>query len=201
MGNKVALQIVGVLLIIVGVLLLPGAAVMVMILPDMFSSTVRMVSNPTMTDPVQITREMEKIKSRPILATVVTNLNLNKTWAQKFKADDLPTDAIVSLISRQLELRQSRNTRFFSITVFSEDKNEAALIANEITRVYLILSRGADGKAQAEIIEGAQPGLRPVRRQHIRGVALALVVAIAFVSLGGYLIVLSKKPDPVPPRS
>jgi capsular polysaccharide biosynthesis protein len=189
--KTVALQIVGVALIILGILLVPSAAVVVMIMPETFASTARIV--PGATDPVLVAREIEKIKSPPLLTTVITNLDLNKKWGQKMSIDELPIDLTVSMVLHQLEVRQESEARIIWVTVSSEDKNEAAVIANDIAKVYMNLSRGADGKAQAHIIESAQPSLRPVRKHQKRGVAATLAMAILFVGVGLYLIRLSRK--------
>src|SRR6185503_6912576 len=120
------------------------------ILPESFSSTVRMkVEKDTPDvqgigernfgggfDPYWVQTEFETIQSKSILNQVITNLNLNKTWAQKMKMDDIPLDLAYLMLKRQIDVSQSRNTSLIQIRVISEDKVEAANIANEIARVY-----------------------------------------------------------------
>ena len=120
------------------------------ILPESFSSTVRMkVEKDTPDvqgigernygggfDPYWVQTEFETIQSKSILNQVITNLNLNKTWAQKMKMEDIPLDLAYLMLKRQIDVSQSRNTSLIQIRVISEDKNEAANIANEIARVY-----------------------------------------------------------------
>ena len=69
------------------------------ILPETFSSTVRIavekdapdIANfggdrlPTVFDPYWIQTQFEKIRSKLILHQVITNLNLKRKWAEKFK--------------------------------------------------------------------------------------------------------------------
>lgn len=121
------------------------------ILPESFSSTVRMKvekdsgdvasfgdrygNNPGF-DPYWVQTEFETIQSKSILNQVVTNMSLNRKWAEKLKVDDIPLEVAYSMLKRLIDVRQSRNTSLIEIRVISEDKNEAANIANEIAKVY-----------------------------------------------------------------
>jgi capsular exopolysaccharide synthesis family protein len=122
------------------------------ILPEYYASTVRISvdkDNPDVPgilpeargaqayDPYFLQTEFEKIQSTMVLNRVITNLGLNKTWATKFKAEgDLSTEVCYGLLKRNLDVHQSRNTSLIEIKALSEDKNEAANIANEIAKVY-----------------------------------------------------------------
>jgi len=126
-------------------------AVVTYILPETFCSTVRIAIEKDVSDvaglgyeprqtgwdPYWIQTEFEKIQSKTILYQVITNLNLNRRWAEKFKEEnELRTDVTYGLLKRMIDVRQSRNTSLIEIRVFSEDKYEAAEIANEIAKVY-----------------------------------------------------------------
>ena len=88
-------------------------------------------------DPYWLQTEFEKIQSKPILNTVIKNLNLGREWARKFKeTTDLRPEVSYAILKGQLDIHQSRNTSLIEIRVFSEDKVEAATIANEIAKVY-----------------------------------------------------------------
>src|SRR5206468_5273036 len=77
------------------------------------------------------------IQSKSILYQVITNLNLNKVWAQKLKEEgELRTEVTFALLKSKIDVRQARNTSLIEIKVFSDDKNEAAVIANQIATVY-----------------------------------------------------------------
>jgi succinoglycan biosynthesis transport protein ExoP len=122
------------------------------ILPEAFSSTVRIEVGKDTTDiapllmgaqsqagydPYFITTEFEKIKSKSVLYTVITNLNLNEIWAAREHLEDkLKTPDTFQLLLRNIDLRQTRNTSLIEIRVYSEDAREAAVIANEIAKVY-----------------------------------------------------------------
>lgn len=126
--------------------------VVTFILPKSYASTVRMkVEKDSMDvggigqerqymgfDPYWIQTEFEKIKSKLILYPVITNLGLNKKWAEKFKEPgELRTDITYAILKgRHIDIRQSRNTSLIEIHGFSEDNDEAAAIANMIAEVY-----------------------------------------------------------------
>src|SRR2546426_2277200 len=108
------------------------------ILPESFASMVRMKVEkdapdvglnsdpmPQFFDPYWVQDQFETIQSKVILYQVITNLNLNKIWAQKFKAEgDLRTEVSYSILRGKMDVRQSRNTSLIEVKVFSDDKNE-----------------------------------------------------------------------------
>lgn len=88
-------------------------------------------------DPYWIQTEFEVLKSKSILYPVITNRNLNRRWAERNKTDEeLPTEVTYTLLKRQIDVEQYRNTSIIEIKVEDQDKGEAAAIANEIARVY-----------------------------------------------------------------
>lgn len=128
------------------------ATLVTFILPESYSSTARIkvekdapdVEGITLQsrggggfDPYWVQDQFETIQSKAILYTVITNLNLNRKWAEKFKQpDDLRTELTFTLLKNQIDVRQYRNTSLIEIRAFSEDNKEAAAIANEIANVY-----------------------------------------------------------------
>lgn len=87
-------------------------------------------------DPFWVQDQFETIQSKVILYNVISNLNLTKKWAPKFKETELPLDLTFQLLHGQIDVRQSRNTSLIEIHAFSEDKREARDLANEIAKVY-----------------------------------------------------------------
>jgi capsular exopolysaccharide synthesis family protein len=87
-------------------------------------------------DPYWVQTEFEKIQSKLILYQVITNLDLNRKWGEKYKEGYLPTDVTYLYLKRLVDVTQSRNTSLIEITVDSDDRDEAALIANTIAEVY-----------------------------------------------------------------
>ncbi|MCX6998094.1 MAG: hypothetical protein NTV49_13680 [Kiritimatiellaeota bacterium] len=82
--------------------------------------------------------EMEIIQSRPILYTVIDNLNLGKEWGQKRNEDraPIPREYAYAILQGGLRVQPYRDTSLISIVVRTEDFEEAARIANEIAVVY-----------------------------------------------------------------
>ncbi len=125
--------------------------VVTFILPKSYSSTVRMRVEKDAPDVAALTErqyssgydpywmqtEFEAIQSKSILHQVITNLGLNKKWAEKFKEEgELRTDLTYQILKSQVDVRQSRNTSLIEISAYSSDNTEAATIANEIAGVY-----------------------------------------------------------------
>ena len=53
-------------------------------------------------DPYWVQTEFEKIQSKSILYQVISNLNLNITWGEKYKEGSLRTDLTYKLLRRAL---------------------------------------------------------------------------------------------------
>src|ERR1043166_2284330 len=87
-------------------------------------------------DPFYLQTEFEKIQSQSILDPVVTNLQLNVKWAKKYGQDSLRVDEARIALKNRVVVKQSRNTSLIEIWVYSDDKQEAADIANQIASVY-----------------------------------------------------------------
>jgi capsular exopolysaccharide synthesis family protein len=140
------------------------------VLQESFCSTVRIAVEKTMTDidplgrtqgpmqfdPYFIQTEFEKIQSKSILYPVIEGLGLNKRWATRYNEVSLSVPETYLLLRKNLDVRQSRNTSLIEIRAFSEDRNEAAEIANKIAEVYrearVNVKRGQAQKA-IEILE------------------------------------------------
>lgn len=88
-------------------------------------------------DPYFIQTEFEVIRSQVILDKVVDKLNLNEVWHQKHNTPGLyKTFESRQILGSMIELHPQRNTSLIDITVFSDDKDEAAKIANTVADVY-----------------------------------------------------------------
>jgi succinoglycan biosynthesis transport protein ExoP len=125
------------------------------ILPKSYSSTVRIAvekdvsdinpigfaQNSTAYDPFFIQTEFEKIRSKKVLHKVIEKLRLNERWGQRYNNNvPLKTPESFAILSRLIDLRQTRNTSLIEIRVYSDAKEkpaeEAAEIANAIAEVY-----------------------------------------------------------------
>jgi len=120
------------------------------ILPETFMSTARIevakdtgdigsiLQATTMStyDPYFIQTEFEKIKSQQVLEKVIEDMNLTAVWAKRFGTDTLRMSEAYKILLSSIDLRQSRNTSLIEIRAFSDDKQEAADIANKISEIY-----------------------------------------------------------------
>ena len=89
-------------------------------------------------DPYWLQTQFEVLQSKAILYRVITNLNLNRKWGERFhEGPDLGTEVTYRVLKNQLEVRQYRSTSLSEIRFSSVDRHEAAAVANEIARVYV----------------------------------------------------------------
>jgi capsular exopolysaccharide synthesis family protein len=86
-------------------------------------------------DPYFIQTEFEVIQSEVILGKVVDDLGLDKKWAAPGDPP-LRKDLAISRLKGLMDLRPVRNTSLIAISVYSEDKKEAADLANKIAETY-----------------------------------------------------------------
>ncbi|HZQ47568.1 MAG TPA: polysaccharide biosynthesis tyrosine autokinase [Verrucomicrobiae bacterium] len=129
------------------------ATIVTFILPESFSSKARikvqrdttdiptgLTSQPYTAgvyDPYFIQTEFEVIQSEKILDPVIDLLDLNTKWAKKYHYEGkLKTPESRGILKGRIELRPERNTSVIDITVYSDDKEEAAEIANAVAQVY-----------------------------------------------------------------
>ncbi len=127
------------------------------ILPESWSSTVRIAvekdvsdinpigfaQNNSAYDPFFIQTEFEKIRSRKVLYKVIENLKLNERWGERYNNNiPLKTPETFDILQGKIDVRQTRNTSLIEIRVYSDAKEkenpaqEAAEIANKIANVY-----------------------------------------------------------------
>ena len=88
-------------------------------------------------DPYFIQTTMEIIQDHVVLGKVVDDLNLNESWGKKYNGRvALKTPETMELLKSRMSLTPIRSTRLIGITVYSEDRNEAARIANAVAEAY-----------------------------------------------------------------
>ncbi len=175
------------------------ATLVTFILPESFASTARIKISRDQTDiesmtqgsrmnngsydPFFIQTEFEAIQSEQILGKVIDlpDLDLNTKWGVKYGGGaKLKTTDTIAMLKGRMTLRPVRNTSLIEITVYSEDKLEAARIANAVAETYKD-SRSVDRqklasggitaleerfKAQQDKIHKAQKELEDLRDKH-----------------------------------
>jgi capsular exopolysaccharide synthesis family protein len=128
------------------------ATAVTFILPESYASTVRIIVEPDVSDisigeersvaqavydPYFLQTTYELIQSQVVLSNVVSTLNLNVEWGKKyFNGETLKTTETIEFLKRRMHLDTVRNTKYITITVYSEDKNDAARLANAIADAY-----------------------------------------------------------------
>lgn len=239
---KRTLLIAGVALLALSVILLVGGLVQ-FIIPPTFESVARISIEPEthrlmgtshqadgeidISDTSWFQTEMETLQSRIVLYQVITNLDLNRKWGEKFKEGQLAADLSYALLKRQLHIRPARGTALLQIQVRSDDPTEAAAIANGIAEVYrdhcirekggrntVSNAFGAWGQTTTssvsktpavQIVDQAEPNLRPVKPHPLVKILVPVAGLLAGV-LGVVLLMLAvmmkdraeKSPPPLP---
>jgi capsular exopolysaccharide synthesis family protein len=127
------------------------ATAVTFVLPESYSSTARIkvendvtdipgfTGSPNLTgfDPYFIQTTFEIMQSELVLSNVIASLNLNTTWGQKYaNGETLKTTETMAILKQRMLLAPVKNTKLISITVYSEDKKEAADLANAIASAY-----------------------------------------------------------------
>src|SRR5262249_30471852 len=119
--------------LIAGIVLLASAGLVpitttciTLILPETFASTTRLV--PAVTEPAAIATQLEIIRSNAILLPVITNLNLARTFGEKFKEEEISVNDVYYILSRSTDIKLAKGTHLIEITAFSDDNAEAAAI-------------------------------------------------------------------------
>ena len=129
------------------------ATLVTFILPQSYASTCRikvesdvtdipgLMNTPTASmssfDPYFIQTTFEIMQSQVVLSNVVGRLNLNTEWGKKYyNGETLKTSETLELLKRSMSLSPVRNTKLIAITVYSDDRKEAAVLANTIAEAY-----------------------------------------------------------------
>jgi uncharacterized protein involved in exopolysaccharide biosynthesis len=194
-------QLAGLLLMGAGLALTTLALVMLWLAPEVFVATARVLLPPEPSAPQPLTaatqtaggaawtpNEVERIHAKAVLHQVITNLDLQKKWAEQFKEEGpLTIDRAYQLLKEQMDVRQPGNASLIVIRIMSYDGTEAANIANRIAEVYRD-ARRADG-AVVQIVESAQPP--PKGRRSGGANALGLFLAGVAGLGGGYWVLRS----------
>ncbi len=129
------------------------ATAVTFILPESYAATCRIEVNSngsdiatlntgqdastTTYDPFFIQTTFEIIQSQVVLSNVVNQLNLNVVWGKKYYGGEtLKTTETMEVLKKRMNLQPVRNTKLIAITVYSDDKNECAELANAIAEAY-----------------------------------------------------------------
>jgi len=128
------------------------ATAVTFILPESFASTTKIkvendgadiqtyntpAANTMQYDPYFIQTTFEIMQSQVVLSNVIVGMDLNKIWGKKFfNGETLKTTETMAILKGKIKLEPVRNTKVMAITVYSDDKKEAADIANAVAVAY-----------------------------------------------------------------
>jgi capsular exopolysaccharide synthesis family protein len=149
------------------------ATAVTFILPESYSSTARIkvesdgtdisgftgMPQNTGYDPYFIQTTFEIMQSQIVLSNVIAGMKLNEEWGKKyFNGETLKTSETMEILKQRMQLAPVKNTKLIAITVYSDDKNEAAQLANAIAEAY----RAYRIQSRRELTEG---GLKKLEEQ------------------------------------
>lgn len=192
--RKNFLCVIGILLLAAGLAIPLLTVPVVFILPPKYAAIARV--DPGVTPPAAQGTELVKIQSGAVLSQVISNLNLSARWGEKYKESPLPASVTQAILQRDLSVRARRGTSLIEIRVESDSPEEAATIANQIVEVYRnspLSARSPDGKSAVQIVDQAQPNVRPVRPNKPKAIAIACGLGIAMCVAGVVLMVASRR--------
>ena len=166
--------------------------VVTFILPESYASTARIRIE------TNSASEFEIMQSQAVLGPAIEKLNLDVEWGRKYNGNaPLKTGDTMQLVKRHMNLAPERNTDVVDITVYSEDRNEAARIANAVAESYQDFSIERRKAALATvnpliiidlpvlIIDRAQPALRPCRPNKPLNITIGALMGILLGSIIG----------------
>ncbi|HOX55425.1 MAG TPA: hypothetical protein P5205_01190 [Candidatus Paceibacterota bacterium] len=166
---------------VVFMLIVATSTLTTFLLPELYSSTVRIKPGWTVNDRAG-QAEFEIVRSEPVLNKVIAVLDLNRTWGRKYaRGASLDNSETLALLKPRIDLRPVRSTPLIEIRVFSEDRDEAAALANAIAWSY----REYRSLSPLEIVDKGVPGLRPVRPNKPLNIAFGVVGGILLATVVG----------------
>jgi succinoglycan biosynthesis transport protein ExoP len=118
-------------------------------------------------DPFFVQTEFQRIQSKPVLYKVITNLHLCEEWGRKYNQGvPISNERAFNYLKGSIDVQQSHNTTLIEIHGFSDDKDEAAKLANTVAEVY------------TEVRSEARSGLKKGGIEALRKILLAREEAI-----------------------
>jgi uncharacterized protein involved in exopolysaccharide biosynthesis len=132
------------------------------------------------------------ICSQRVLDPVIERLNLPERFGRRYAAQGLQHSEVLAILRKQLDVRQSRNTALIEIRAFSEDRFEAAEIANAIVESY----RSARPANRVEVVDQAEPAWRPARPNKPLNLFLGAVIGLVLGGFAAGVVLLVKSLRP-----
>ncbi|MEY4916747.1 MAG: G-rich domain on putative tyrosine kinase [Verrucomicrobiota bacterium] len=175
------------------------------ILPESFASTARIKLDiaPAKDSLYLVQTEFEVIQSQVVLGKVIQNMNLNDYWGHKFfNGETLKTYESLKILRSRLTLAPVGNTKLIAITSFSDDRREAAQVANAVAAAYqeYCLEQQKTNAAKStsptvEIIDSAEPAAKPCKPNKPLNLVLGAVAGVVLGSMAaaGWLLLFRRQ--------
>jgi len=117
-------------------------------------------------DPYFIQTTFEIMQSQIVLNTVIDKLKLNVDWGKKyFSGRTLKTSETLEILKGRLRLAPVKNTKLIAITVYSDERYQAAQIANAIAESYRDYRVSSRAELEKDQIRRAQAEVESLRQQ------------------------------------
>ena len=178
------------------------ATVVTFILPESYASTarVRVEIAATNMGPFFIQTQVEVIRSELVLSNAVKKLNLNELWGKKyFAGETLKTTESMKILMDRLSLAPARNSEIIAITIYSDDRREAATIANTVAGEYqnycLEKPKTEVGNPVVTIIDAAVPASRPSKPNKPLNLAMGAVAGVLLGAAAAWLVGLMNRQE------
>jgi uncharacterized protein involved in exopolysaccharide biosynthesis len=141
---------------------------------------------------LDISNEVEVLKSERILGVVIEKLDLGTEWGRRYlNGEQLRTQDAVEVLRRHLDIHPVPSTEVISIAAYDEKPGEAAQLANAVVAAYSDYSLTAPGGLRVDVLDSARPALRPARPNKplniVLGIVLGLILGIGAGGLAGLI--------------
>jgi capsular polysaccharide biosynthesis protein len=179
---KTVAFISGILFIVLGVLTPLATTLVTFLLPETFASSA-MILHPAIS-PTPLVTAVQMIITRSNLDLVITDLDLAAQWGTKYRQPDkLSPEKCRAMLNRMIQIEIPPRSSIVKIKVFSDDKVEAATIANKFTQIYCRTVIGS------RVIDPAAPNPVPARPNKRVNIMIGSFAGLIFLTIGiGFLI-------------
>jgi capsular polysaccharide biosynthesis protein len=186
-----------------------GSIVITLLMPKTYGSETKLlvryapVQTPSTfsSGPWSLATEVQLIASDAVMSKASETLGLRERWGKKYNnGKSLNESDVETIMKSRLEITTPRNTDIIDIRAFSDNPDEAALLANGVARAYLDfqapeLSPNATAPAQrrVDIIQRASSELKymDVRPHTSLNIVLGVMIGILMGGLSGTVAVVA----------
>lgn len=176
-----------------------------MFLPDAYTSTASVKLQVSGADPgwIMLQDETKAVLSPEVLSIAIKQLNLNERWGRKyFQGETLKTSEVLQILTGRIKISPVQNSSLITIQSYSDNPDESALVANAVADAFQVFTEENQTHAQAgkldtmqpsaisvQIIEQAQPPLRPFKPNRPICIIVGIFLAVIYAAIATVLAV------------